>query len=260
MNTICWAASAYALSAGMGALTVAKPEYVKTAAFGSEVLAATHLRTWMEACPGARFTNLYGPTEATGVCCYHHVEALPEPGSVIPAGVPFPDAHLTVRDEAGNVLPDGETGEVWIAGPQVAKGYAGDEVLTRKRFVTDESGIRCYRSGDRGFFDEKGYLVLAGRTDFQIKHMGYRIEPAEIEAQGYAADNVTMCGCVYDKTEHMIVFCYTGSAKEQDVRNRLMEHLPRHMQPARCLKLDSMPLNANGKVDRTRLLEIVTRG
>ena len=255
VNTICWAASAYALTAGMGALEVAKPAFLKTAAFGSEPLAVAHLRTWMEACPGVRFTNLYGPTEATGVCCYYHVESLPEKGSVIPAGIPFPDAVLSVRNEEGVCLPDGETGEVWIAGPQVAQGYTGDVCLTGERFVTDENGLRCYRSGDLGFFDENGMLVLTGRVDFQIKHLGYRIEPAEIEAQGYGVDGITMCCCVYDKTGHQIVLFHTGDAAEQELRARLKDRLPRHMQPARYVHLDAMPLNRNGKVDRRRLLQ-----
>ena len=260
INTICWAASAYALAAGMGALSVSRPAYLHTAAFGSEPLAAAHLRTWMKACPGIRFTNLYGPTEATGVCCYYHVEEMPGEGSVIPAGYPFPDAVLSVHDEAGKRLADGETGEICISGPQVAKGYAGDDGLTGARFVTDENGNRCYRTGDLGYFDAAGRLVLTGRTDFQIKHMGYRIEPAEIEAQGYAVTGVTLCGCVYDKPEHQIVFCYAGDAAEQDIRASLEGTLPRHMQPARYLHLDALPLNANGKADRLRLLEILAQG
>ena len=251
VNTICWAASAYALAAGMGALEVAKPSYLKTAAFGSEQMAAAHLRTWMEACPGVRFTNLYGPTEATGVCCYHHVEGLPEKDGRIPAGKPFPDAVVRIA---------GETGEILLAGPQIAEGYDHDEALTRERFVTDENNRRLYRTGDLGFLDEDGLLYVTGRADYQIKHMGYRIEPAEIEAQGYRVDGVTICGCVYDKIEHQIVFCYNGSAGGQDLRERFKTNLPRPMQPARILHLDSLPLNPNGKVDRARLLEIIRQG
>ena len=132
--------------------------------------------------------------------------------------------------------------------------------MTQAHFIRDKQGRRCYRTGDLGSFDAEGLLYVTGRTDFQFKHMGYRIEPEEIEARGAAVPGVVLCACFYDGVEQMIVFCYTGDATETDIRSRLADTLSRPMQPAKYRKMAALPLNPNGKIDRVRLPEIIRQG
>jgi non-ribosomal peptide synthetase component F len=257
VNTVCWVVSALSMISGFGTFEKLKPQYLHTVAFGSEVFQLPQFKLWREALPEARFINLYGPTETTGMCCYCEVKGVPD--TAIPIGKPFPNTEVfLVKDGKRVVEPDAE-GEIYVRGSRVAAGYYRDPVRTSESFVqnplhNDYPEI-VYRTGDIAKHDSSGNLLYISRKDHQIKHMGYRIELAEIEAAASRAEGVAAVCCVYDKGRDRLSLHFTGQAEPKAVSKLLKSDLPRYMVPQSVIRLDEMPLTVNGKIDRVRLLK-----
>jgi len=112
-----------------------------------------------------------------------------------------------------------------------------------------------YKTGDIGKLNSRGELIFVSRRDYQIKHMGHRIELGEIEVSANMTDAVKMAACIYDKTKGKIVLFYVGDCDEKSLTASLKERLPRYMIPNKILRLDKMPLTANGKLNRVKLAE-----
>jgi len=152
---------------------------------GGEVLSTSLAREITSQLPQCTLTNLYGPTETTINICTNTIDgaSLPETTSV-PIGRPLPGASLSVVDEALAEVPTGTVGELCISGPQVARGYLGNEELSAKRFAWREVGgrrTRCYLTGDRARVTARGELEFHGRDDDQVKIRGHRIELNEVK-------------------------------------------------------------------------------
>ena len=130
-----------------------------------------------------------------------------------------------------------------------------NEAETSKRFVRSpvksHVGMTIYRTGDLGFYDNRGNLCFIGRKDFQIKRMGHRIELQEIEHECSLMDGIWQACCIYDGRD--ITVFYVGKAENRQVRSFLKERIPRYMLPGHFVNLQSMPLNKNGKIDREYL-------
>ena len=110
-----------------------------------------------------------------------------------------------------------------------------------------------YRTGDLGKYNEYGELVFVSRKDYQIKHMGHRIELGEIEVNVNMLPDIKMAGCIYDEIKGRIVLYYVGEMEEKRLAELMKEKLPRYMIPNRIIRLEQMPLTANGKIDRVTL-------
>ena len=110
-----------------------------------------------------------------------------------------------------------------------------------------------YKTGDLGKYNERGELEFISRKDFQIKHMGHRIELGEIEVNVNMLDAIDMACCIYDNIKNKIVLYYVGDMDEREMANVLKEKLPRYMIPNSIIKMDELPLTANGKIDRVTL-------
>lgn len=152
----------------------------------------------------------------------------------------------------------GVQGEICSAGESLANGYYKEPEQTAEKFVlypVDGTEQRMYRTGDLGSYDEEGNIVFAGRKDFQIKHMGHRIELEEIERAFEKLDGVSRCCCLFDKKRNKLLGFYTGDSEEKEVHQELKRYLPVYMIPAKIRKIDKMPLNKNGKIDRKYLAE-----
>ncbi|MDR1638292.1 MAG: amino acid adenylation domain-containing protein [Clostridiales bacterium] len=257
INTVCWVVSALTMISGFGTLDKLKPEFLHTVAFGSEVFQLPQFKLWREALPNARFINLYGPTETTGMCCHFEVKGVPE--TVIPIGKPFPNTDVFLVKDGKRVTEADVEGELYVRGSRVAAGYYRDTIRTSESFVqnplhNDYPEI-VYRTGDIAKYDGSGNLLYISRLDHQIKHMGYRIELAEIEAAASRAPGVAAVCCVYDKDRDRLSLYFTGQAEAKAVSKLLKGDLPRYMAPQSVVRLDEMPLTANGKTDRVRLLK-----
>ncbi|WP_067641460.1 amino acid adenylation domain-containing protein [Nocardia coubleae] len=200
--------------------------------------------------------NMYGPTEAT-------VDALSAPvtGAVPHVGGPLAGTRAYLLDGALQPVPDGEIGELYLAGPQLARGYLGRMVVTAERFVADPfaSGERMYRTGDRArWLPGHGYDYL-GRADSQIKVRGYRVELGEVEASLGALPGVAAAAATIRKSgdsTRLIGYLVpeTGRTLDADQLRQLLTTLvPDHLVPSALVILDSLPTTVNGKLDRAAL-------
>lgn len=257
INTICWVVSALTMISAFGTFDEIKPEYLTTVAFGSEVFPIKQYKLWKEALPNASFTNLYGPTEATGMTCFFHVDREFEEGEVIPIGKPFSNREVLLLTDDNKLAAPGEQGEICIRGTSLTLGYYNDPQRTADAFVQNPLNTfypeLIYRTGDIGRLNDRGELCFVSRKDYQIKHMGHRIELGEIEVDVAMIEGVKMTACVYDDTKGKIVLFYVGDLTEKDLIIAMKAALPRYMLPNKTVKLDALPLTANGKIDRVTL-------
>lgn len=264
VTTLTWAVSALCLVSALHGLEYRAPDRVRRVLFSGEVMPPAHLRRWMEHLPQAAFVNLYGPTEITCNCTYHRIERKASYDAGIPLGQPFPNRRVFLLDEEGHEISRaGQTGEICVSGAGLALGYYNAPEQTAQVFVQHPDN-RCfteciYRTGDLGRYDENGALYFNGRKDFQIKHMGHRIELEEIERAAAALHGVTQCCCVFDAQKSRLHGFYTGAAESAAVFTELSGRLPAFMLPRTLERIEQMPLTKNGKADRARLLAMARR-
>ncbi|MGN6269154.1 MAG: non-ribosomal peptide synthetase [Sphingomonas sp.] len=197
------------------------------------------------------FVNNYGPTESTVVATSGVVSA--EGEDLPPIGRAIAGTAIHLLDAAGQPVADGEEGEIWIGGAQVARGYRGDAALTAERFVTHPEYGRLYRTGDLGARLPSGEIAFRGRVDQQVKVRGHRIEPAEIAAQLNKLVTVETSAVVLRDGELVAYVVPAGAVTASDLRTALATSLPDYMVPSRFAKLPALPLNASGKLDAAAL-------
>jgi len=210
-----------------------------------------------------QLVNNYGPTEATVVATS---------GVVMPAGCdndrpsigcPISNTQIHLLDERLNPVSFGEVGEIYVGGQGVGRGYINRPDLTAARFIADpftnRPGARLYRTGDLARFLDDGQIAYIGRVDDQIKIRGYRIEPNEIIRVLNAHPDIESSAVVAREDapgeRQLVAYIVTRSATLTSgaLRSLLRAQLPDFMMPAFFVELQSLPLTANGKTDRSRL-------
>ncbi|GAA1937139.1 amino acid adenylation domain-containing protein [Amycolatopsis minnesotensis] len=230
---------------------------------GGDIVPAAAVRTLLRACPGVSVVAVYAPTEVTAIKTWHRMSDPDEVGATVPLGRPLDNAQVLLLDDYLQPVPEGVTGELYLAGPGVARGYLGRPGLTAGRFVADPYGApgeRMYRTGDLGRWAPGGVLEFAGRDDGQVKIRGFRVEPGEIEAALAAHPAVSQVAVVVRGTADKRVIAYVVvdagvDAGADDLRGYAEETLPAYLVPAAVVVLDRLPVTANGKVDRAALPE-----
>ena len=210
--------------------------------------------------PGARLLNLYGPTEAAIEVTYHDCR---EPGpQAVPIGRPLGNVQVHIVDAGLQPVPRGVAGELLLGGLALARGYWGRPALTAERFVASPSalaGERAYRTGDLVRWNEHGEIEYLGRLDHQVKIRGFRVELGEIEAALLAVPGLREAVVVADSAEggsRLVAYLAGEGAALQDLaalKAQLGRSLPDYMVPSLFVRLDTLPLNSNGKVDRKAL-------
>lgn len=253
VTTLIWAVSALCMVTALKGFAYRVPERVDKVLFSGEKMPMKHLKAWRRNLPHAAFVNLYGPTEITCNCTYYRIG--PDfAGEELPIGRAFPNERVFLLDgEDRPVTEPDRPGEICVVGTALALGYYGNPEETAKHFVQNPLNEayqeRIYRTGDLGRYDGEGLLYFVGRKDFQIKHMGHRIELEEIEAALYRVPGVEQGCCLFLEKKNQIAACYVGTAAEADIRKALVETLPAYMIPGLYRCLEAMPLK-NGKIDR----------
>ncbi|WDF36152.1 amino acid adenylation domain-containing protein [Streptomyces sp. T12] len=249
----------------MATVVADRPEISpRVIALGGEPIPEQLLTDLQAAFPEARVVNFYGPTEATiyATAWQSDVDPHPKEGSP-PLGGPLARNRIRLLDQALQPVPDGVTGEVYIAGGGPARGYLGRPGLTGQRFVADPyggPGERMYRTGDLAVRDRDGRLRFLGRADHQVKIRGFRIELGEIEALLATHPSVAKAAATIREDargeQRLIAYAVPaaqGAAQDDVLRAHLARTLPAHMVPSAIVALDALPLTASGKLDRTAL-------
>ena len=245
----------------MNGLEYRNPETVRQVMFSGELMPVKQLNKWKKYLPDARYVNLYGPTEITCNCTYHILDREYEKDEVIPIGIPFRNEKVFLLDEDDKeiTLP-GIEGEICVSGSCLALGYYKDDKKTAVSFVQNPLNNRyaetIYRTGDLGKYDDTGVLFYTSRKDFQIKHMGQRIELSDIDVSAMSVDGVSRACSIYDDKHKKIILFYTGDIEKDEMAEKIRKKLPPFMLPSKTVKLDDLPLNKNGKIDRNALMQI----
>ena len=216
-------------------------------------------------CPALPFAvvNNYGPTEATVVATSTAIAPAGSEDGILPIGRPIANTTLHLLGDGGDPVAPGETGEIYIGGGGVARGYRNRPGLTGERFVADPfgpPGARLYRTGDLGVMLPDGLIAFRGRCDAQEKIRGYRIEPDEIvhaldrHLSVLASAVVARDGA--ERGRHLVAYVVPDPAdapSAEELGDFLGETLPAYMVPSVFVRLDALPLTSNGKLDRAAL-------
>lgn len=254
VNTIYWVPSALNIVANWDTFAYIKPKYLKKVLFAGEVMPVKQLNYWKAALPDVLYANLFGPTETTDICSYYVVNRTFSDEETLPIGVACDNCDLIIVDDNGK---EAASGELLVRGPFLADGYYRNTEKTAEVFVqnplNDTYPEIVYRTGDLVYKGEDGLLRYQGRKDFQIKHMGYRIEPGEIEAAIGALPEIHSCVCIYLETTDQILLLYQGKIKQEALSSAVAGKLPAYMRPNKFIRIRQMPYNANGKIDRKLL-------
>ena len=255
VTILIWAVSALCIISTLKGFDYKVPQKIRKVIFSGEVMPVKHLNIWKKYLPEAMYVNVYGPTEITCNCTYHIIDREYEPGENLPIGKPFPNEKVfLLGEEDREVTKPGEKGEICVSGTALSLGYYNTPEQTAKAFVQNplnQSYLEpIYRTGDLAYYGEDGNLYFASRKDFQIKHMGHRIELEEIERSMTALDGVEKSCCIFDTEKNRIMGFYLGEKAASDVRKQMKEKLPVYMVPTKLIQVDEMPLNKNGKTDR----------
>ncbi|MFC1578943.1 amino acid adenylation domain-containing protein [Pseudomonadota bacterium] len=247
--------------------------HLKRLIWCGEVLPTPTLMYWMERLPHVEFTNLYGPTEATIASSYYTLDSCPTDEKLnIPIGRPCKGESLLVLANDLQSVADGEIGDIYISGEGLSPGYWRDKEKTNAVFLNVEKTAvphqRIYKTGDLGWRDKDGLFHYSGRADSQIKSRGYRIELGEIETALHSLTYITeaaVVGVDAEGFEGKTICCaYSSRALPPESHARLRKDLakivPNYMLPSRWHRLEILPKNANGKIDRPRLRNIFNKG
>ena len=233
---------------------------------GGEAISPRALDTWTRN-GRLHIINEYGPTETVVGCCTYEFSG--PPGYSVPIGRPISGARLYVLDDHLQLAPVGVSGELYIGGAGLARGYLGRPDLTATSFVPDpfagrgglgQLGDRLYKTGDRARYLADGSLEYVGRTDGQIKLRGFRIELAEIESVLLQRPEIVEAAVMLREDEpgnpRIVAYVHPAESEAMSIgklRDELKQLLPDYMIPSAFVRLETMPLTTNGKVDRAAL-------
>lgn len=224
---------------------------------GGEEIVPKAVDTFRSMITGVRIFNLYGPTEASIGCICHEVTG--KEGDIIPIGKPIDNVYIYILNKSRMLVPAGVTGEIYISGECVAKGYIGDKEKTDKAFVKNPFSTvynRMYKTGDLAKYNADGEILFLGRADEQVKIRGFRIEPGEIENAIRTAADVSDVKVIVQKADNgepILCAYYIGTVGEDDLRSRIGEILPYYMVPGFMCRIEEFPISASGKLNKKAL-------
>ena len=253
IDTIYWVPSALAIFRNFDVFKYLKPEYLKTILFAGEVMPTIVLNYLIDNLgTDIVYANLFGPTETVDICTYYRVNRHFLNTESLPIGVHCDNCDTFILDDNNNLANEGE---LCVRGGFLAQGYYNMPDKTAKAFCQNPLNKAylelIYRTGDRVKINKYNEYDYLGRIDFQIKHMGYRIELNEIDQAISSLETIKNEVTIYDGEVDNIITIYAGKAKEEDIFEVCKKLLPRYMFPNKIIKVREMKYNSNGKIDRS---------
>ncbi len=263
INLIFWVSSVLVNVANYKLFEHKKLPFLKKVFFGGEVMPTRQLNYWRKNLKDVTYINMYGPTETTVDSVHYIVDRdIPDEESV-PIGYPCKNTNVLILNEEDKHAKTGETGELCIRGSSLALGYYNNPEKTAEVFVQNPLNKhypeRIYRTGDIVYLNELGEIIYVCRNDFQIKHMGFRIELGDIEASVMSLEEVDSACVLYNNEKKEISLFYTSTRDidESGLRIQLINKLPKYMIPTLYVQLDEMPLTPNGKINRNAIRHLI---
>lgn len=259
INTIFWVPTVLSRVADLNLLDKCEIDCLEKVLFAGEVMPARQLNAWIRRLPNAMFANLYGPTEITVDCTYYIVDRDIRDDESVPIGFACMNTDILVLNEKNESVGVNEKGELCVRGSSLALGYYNNPEKTATAFVQNPLNKLyhelIYRTGDIVHYNERGEIIYDGRRDSQIKHTGHRIELGEIETAVFSNPAIQSNCCLHEAERDQLHLFYVGDLSEDEIRKFLSRLVPEYMLPNVCHKLEVMPLNMNGKIDRVKLKE-----
>ncbi|UCH95647.1 MAG: amino acid adenylation domain-containing protein, partial [Candidatus Aminicenantes bacterium] len=245
---------------------------IRKVLFGGERVSLEHSRKALQYMGKGKVIHVYGPTETTVFATYYFIDRIEKKESTIPIGMPISNTTAYILDRCCKLAPIGVTGELYIGGEGLARGYLNNPELTAEKFIKGTRGLApllyaplLYRTGDLVRWLPDGAIEFLGRQDFQVKIRGFRIEPGEIENRLLNHPQVKEALVIArqqqgKETKEKYLCAYIVADRDQnpkpsDLRDYLAVQFPPYMVPAYFVLLEQIPLNPNGKVDRNTLPE-----
>lgn len=257
VNFIFWVPSIMVNIANMGLLDNFTLEDLKLVWFAGEVFPTKQFLIWYDKLPQTKFANLYGPIEITLDCTYYVVNERPNENEPLPIGIAYQNTDILILNDENKKCAIGEEGELCVRGTSLAMGYYNNPEKTALAFTQNPLNNSypelIYRTGDMVYMRDDGNIMFKGRKDSLIKHMGYRIELGEIE---HVIENelklVKYCCAVYCYEKKEIVLYYESESEitDKEFRTSMSKVFPAYMIPSVFIKMDELPRNTNGKIDR----------
>ncbi len=262
INTIFWVPSALIVVAKLKAFrNVDLSDTLHRVLFCGEVMPNKQLNTWRKFLPDVLYANLYGPTEITDACTYYIVDREFADDEPLPIGIPMANTDILVLNDKDELVTGDEVGELCVRGTSLSMGYYRNPEKTREAFVQNPLNLcvpeTIYRTGDLVKYNDYGEIVYLSRKDFQIKHMGHRIELGEIETAVSSLPEIALCCCLYDEKRQKIVLFIEEELDKAYINEQISRLVPEYMLPNKVVTLQKMPINANGKIDRVKLKELL---
>ncbi len=262
INTIFWVPSALIVVAKLKAFrNVDLSDTLRRVLFCGEVMPNKQLNTWRRFLPDVLYANLYGPTEITDACTYYIVDREFADDEPLPIGIPMANTDILVLNDRNEPVKGDEIGELCVRGTSLSMGYYNNSEKTREAFVQNPLNPcvpeTIYRTGDLVKYNAHGEIIYLSRKDFQIKHMGHRIELGEIETAVSSLEEIALCCCLYDEKRQKIVLFLEEPLERAYINEKISGLVPEYMLPGKVITLEKMPINANGKIDRVKLKELL---
>jgi amino acid adenylation domain-containing protein len=233
---------------------------LKTVWFAGEVFPTKQFNYWKSQLPSAKFVNLYGPIEITLDCTYFIVDRDLVDNEPIPIGFPCKNSDILILNEQNKPVAKNEIGELCVRGTSLAMGYYNDSEKTASAFVQNPLNNSypeiIYRTGDQVLINDSGEIIFKGRKDTLIKHLGYRIELGEIEHVIINTLKLVENGCVaynFNKKEITLFYEAKNDIPVVEMRKAILTLLPKYMIPNVFIRMNELPMNTNGKIDRLYL-------
>ncbi len=264
INTIFWVPSALIVVAKLKAFkNVDLSDTLRRVLFCGEVMPNKQLNVWRRFLPDVQYANLYGPTEITDACTYYIVDREFSDEEPLPIGFPMLNTDILVLNEKNEPVTGEEAGELCVRGTSLSMGYYKNPEKTKEAFVQNPLNQAVpeliYRTGDVVKYNERGEIIYLSRKDFQIKHMGHRIELGEIETAVSSLPEISLNCCLYDEKRQKIVLFIEEELEKAYINEKISHLVPEYMLPNKVVRVEKMPINANGKIDRVKLKEYIAK-